>query len=180
MSHTDKTFLLEFYDKHKHLLYYLAKRYTSNSEDADDLVQDTLLRLIRNVSTLRMLDKESLTTYVALTVKTAFLDYEKSKHKELMMYIDNADFEQILEKQLSELDVEHKASIGIAIARLKKELPLRDWIVLEGKYMTGLSDEEIGHLVGVSASSVRMLLHRARENARAVLGEDSVIGIGGE
>lgn len=180
MSHTDKTFFLEFYDNHKRLLYYLAKKYTSNSEDADDLVQDTLLRLIRNVSTLKKLDEDKSAKYVALTVKTTFLDYEKTKHKELMMYIDNSDFERILEEQLPELDVEHKVSINIAVAQIKEAMPLRDWIILEGKYITGLSDEEIGRLVGVAASSVRMLLHRARETARTVLGENAVIGIGGD
>lgn len=180
MSHADKTFFLEFYDKHKRLLYYLAKRYTSNPEDADDLVQDALLRLIHNVSTLKELDEEKSAKYVALTVKTAFLDYEKSKHTELMMYIDNSDFERIMEKQLPALDVEHKVSIGIAISLLKETLPLRNWIILEGKYITGLSDKEIGRLIGVSASSVRMLLHRAREAAKAVLCEDMIIGMGGD
>ena len=180
ISPKDKRFFLDFYESHKRLMYYLAKRYTSNSTDADDLVQDSLLRLIHQIPTLKRLDKEKTVKYVALTVKTTFLDYEKARHKELMFYIDDSDFERILEKQLPEWDVEQKIFISMAIAQLREELPLRDWLVLEGKYITGLSDEEIGILVGVTAASVRMLLYRGREKARSILGENAVIGIGGD
>jgi len=180
ISPRDKSFFLDFYQAHKHLMYYLANKYTSRSADAEDLVQDALLRLVHHIPTLKRLDKEKTAKYVALTVKTAFLDYERAKHTKLMLYMDAADFEKIMEKQLPELEVEHKASVRIAIDQLKSEIPLRDWLILEGKYITGLSDEEIGALVGVTPGSVRMLLYRAREKARSILGEDSVIGIGGD
>lgn len=180
MCNADKEFILDFYESHKRLMYYLAKRYTTSPTDAEDLVQDSLLRLIHNVSTIKRLEPEKAARYVALTVKTTFLDYEKTRHKELMLYIDDSDFERILEKQLPELDVEHNISVRMSIAQLREKMPLREWIILEGKYITGLSDEEIGSMVGVAASSVRMLLHRSRETARSILGDDAVIGIGGE
>lgn len=180
ISPSDKHYFLEFYQAHKQLMYYLANRYTMNSEDADDLVQDALLRLIHHIPTLKRLEKEKSARYVALTVKSTFLDYERARHKELMINMDESDFERIIEMQLPELDVEQKASVRLAVVQLKTEIPLRDWLILEGKYITGLSDEEIGALVGVTAASVRVLLYRAREKARAILGEDSVIGIGGD
>lgn len=180
ISPLDKRFFLEFYQNHKQLMLFLANRYASCADDADDLVQDALIRLMHHIPTLKGLDKEKSAKYVALTVKTTFLDYERGRHNELMLCMDESDFERIIEKQLPELDMDYKVSVSIAVAQLKAEIPLRDWLILEGKYITGFSDEEIGALVGVTPASVRMLLYRAREKARAVLGEDSVIGIGGD
>lgn len=56
---------------------------------------------------------------------------------------------------------------------LKQELPYRDWLVLEGKYMLGYSHEELGELLGVSTDSVRMILYRARERARIILHQET-------
>ena len=79
--------------------------------------------------------------------------------------------EDVPAEEYPERDMEHKISAYMEIERLKKELPDRDWILLEGKYVLGLSQEELSGLAGVSVDSVRMLLHRARVKAREILGE---------
>ena len=66
----------------------------------------------------------------------------------------------------------------MAVAKLKEELPQRDWLVLEGKYLLELSQEEISNLIGVAPDSVRMVLHRAKEKARSILKQE--VAVGGE
>lgn len=62
------------------------------------------------------------------------------------------------------------------VAKLKSELPRKDWILLEGKYLMGLSQEELGNLIGISSDSVRMTLHRAKLKAKQLLSEYGVVG----
>ena len=62
------------------------------------------------------------------------------------------------------------------VYQLKQTLSERDWLVLEGKYILGYSQDELSELIGVSSDSIRMILHRARKNARDILLTDTAEG----
>lgn len=55
------------------------------------------------------------------------------------------------------------------VYRLKEGLSARDWFVLEGKYILGYTDAELARQLGVAPDSIRMILTRAKSNARAIL-----------
>lgn len=55
------------------------------------------------------------------------------------------------------------------ISRLKEGLSARDWFVLEGKYILGDTDAELAKQLDVAPDSIRMILTRAKSNARAIL-----------
>ena len=169
MTLTDQAFFEEFYDTHKNFLYYLARMYTSSSGDCEDLIQDTIIRLINNIFTLRKIDSSVLAKYVALTVRSAFIDSERAKTKEKLLFFEEGDLEQILETQFPAVDLENKLNDQMKIALLREEIPQRDWVILEGKYILGLSDDEISKMIGVAPDSVRMAIHRARKRAQTIL-----------
>jgi len=52
---------------------------------------------------------------------------------------------------------------------LRENLAQRDWQLLELKYITGCTDEEIAAEVGCTPASVRTLVTRARQRARLLL-----------
>ena len=56
-----------------------------------------------------------------------------------------------------------------AVDTLRAQLPVRDWMVLEAKYLLEMNQEEIAAMIGVAPDSVRMILHRAKERARNLL-----------
>lgn len=55
---------------------------------------------------------------------------------------------------------------------LRGRLPEKDWRLLELKYIAGFSDSEIAAEIGCQTASIRMLLLRARQRARAILSND--------
>ena len=75
----DKSFFLQFYEENKGFLFYTAQKYTSDATVQEDIVQDTVLRLLKHIDTLRTLDRNRALKYVALTVRSSFLDQER-KH----------------------------------------------------------------------------------------------------
>ena len=165
----DKAFFMHFYEENKNFIYFVARKYASNPGDCDDLVQEATVRLMRNVSSLRNTNSCKWAKYIALTVKTAYLDILKRKNKENLIYMDNEALEALMTEKLEEQDFEQHVSASDTVARLKDSLSARDWAVIEGKYILGLSQEELAAMFGISPDSVRMTLHRARENAKAVL-----------
>lgn len=146
-------------------MYYIAGRYASDPVDREDTVQEAILRLMGNIPTLRTFGKEKTAKYIMVTVKTSYLDCEKRKHRDKLIFLDDEALEAVQHHQtLSDTEGEH----GV-IEELKTQLPARDWMVLEGKYILGYSQEELAQLLGVLPDSVRMILHRAKEKAKQVL-----------
>lgn len=176
IEHSDKTYFQEFYEEYKNYMYYIARQQTSVAVDCDDLVQEAVVRLMNNIPTLRKLNRYEKAKYIALTVKSAFLDGQKHIQKDNLLFLDDADLETIFIEQLADFGSEQKLETNWAIAKLQNELPARDWLVLEAKYILGLSQDEIGKLIGVAPDSVRMVLHRARKKAQSILSKDAVGG----
>ena len=173
---SDNVFFQQFYAENKGFIYYIARKYVSNPNECDDLVQETIVRLIKNISTLKNMDRCKITKYIVLTVRAAFLDQIKRNKKENVVYLDNEVLEDLMAKELILGDLDQQLHAKTIVAKLKSELPRKDWILLEGKYLMGLSQEELGNLIGISSDSVRMTLHRAKLKAKQLLSEYGVMG----
>lgn len=161
-------------------MFYAARKYASTQADCEDIVQDSVLRLMGNIPTLKQLNRAKTAKYIVLTVRTAFLDSEKRKHGEDAVYLDDAAIEALLKSDILTTDSMSGVSDRLEVARLRQSLSPRDWLVLEGKYIQGLSQEELAAQIGVSPDSVRMILSRAREKARKILSSDVEIGGGND
>lgn len=172
ISDSDKDFFLKFYEEHKRFLYYIARQYAPAQADCEDLVQEATLRLLNNVSSLRKINGCKTTKYIVLTIRTAFLDCEKHKHGCKALPLDDEMLETLLKAETVIADSFPEIAARLEVERLKKSLSPRDWLVLEGKYILGYSQDELGALLGVSPDSVRMILCRARKNAQKILRND--------
>jgi RNA polymerase sigma factor (sigma-70 family) len=165
---SDQVFIQKLYEEYKGLMKYAASKYTDNPADKEDIVQETVYRLMRNITVLRDIPCCNLKQYIVLTVRSVFLDMQK-KRDMAMLSLDDERLEAVLRRVLLQEDGISKLSAKLDVWRLKKELPERDWVLLEGKYMRELSDERLGQIIGVSGDSVRMLLSRARKEAKDIL-----------
>lgn len=162
----DKAFFHEFYESNKNFMFYIASKYTTDPSDREDLVQDTTLRLMGQIPVLRELNAGKRAKYIALSVRSAFLDM-KRRQKDNLLYLEDAALEALMvERALAEAA---HVTANQAVVQLKEQLPARDWMVLEGKYLLELSQEEIAEQIGVAPDSVRMILHRAKQKARQIL-----------
>ena len=70
----DEAFFLHFYEENKGFLFFMAQKYTGNTGECEDIVQETIVRLLKNIHTLRELDSNRTFKYIALTVRSAFTD----------------------------------------------------------------------------------------------------------
>jgi len=165
----DRAFFQSFYEEYKGFLFYIANQYVPGASDCEDIVQDSILRLMANVERLKTLNPGTAAKYIALTVRSAYLDAEKRKSRQQEIPTEDSVLELLLEQDPSP---SHQPDNAI-LAELKESLSKKDWMVLEGKYILGYSQEELGHLIGVAPDSIRMILHRARGKARTILLSDN-------
>lgn len=167
ISPEDKIFFQAFYEEYKGFLYYIANKYAQTQSDCEDIVQDALLRLMCNLSSIRDLNKYKAAKYIALTVRSAWLDLVKKRRDIQEIPLDEAVLESILEQD--PLSCRDPSDLQLEVIHLKQSLSQKDWLILEGKYLLGYDQEELSKLVGVSPDSVRMTLCRARSKARSIL-----------
>ena len=66
-SADDSTYVQMFYKAYHKLLYREARKYLNSTEDIDDIVQDSVVKLIENLDTIRSLSPKRQVSY-AVTV----------------------------------------------------------------------------------------------------------------
>ena len=164
MNPGNRQFFQEFYDQYKDFLFYMAGQYARTSVEREDIVQEALVRLIQNSDTLQTLTHGQRVKYIQLTVKTLWLDQQKVREKEDLLFLDQAILEACR-------DPEPVTAAGEAVKNLRKTMSPRDWMALEGKYLLGYSHEELASLLDMDPHSLRTTVSRARKRARKILEE---------
>lgn len=153
-------YMHHMFERYAGLLRTLSARYTSNHEEQNDLIQDTLLRLMAYVEVLSGMNPYKVPSYIALTMKSVFLNkYRRDKRtlfKEVP-YDDTIPWDVIQPLPDPYQKLETKM--------LLEQLSDHDQLLLKGWYIAGWSAEELAAILGCSKDSIRMKLSRARKRA---------------
>jgi RNA polymerase sigma-70 factor (ECF subfamily) len=166
----------QVFREHLPRVYRLARHLVGNDADAEDVVQDVFVQLIRNLSSFR--GESAFTTWLHhVTVNAALAQRRKKRAQEAHRVHEPAD--DFLESgsyrapvrrwsaaaEKIALDHETQRLIESAIARMSE--PYRDVYVLSD--VEGIPNAEIGTMLGLSLPAVKSRLHRARLMMREAL-----------
>lgn len=169
ISRDDRIFFERFYQEHKRFMYYTAKKYARSNMECEDIVQEAMIRLLKNISVLREIDGCKIQKYIVLTIKASFIDMERKRQREETVNLDDEALEALFKADLINPDEIPDVGAKLEVEKIKSEMGFREWMLLEGKYILGYTHEELGELIGVAPNSVRMILWRAKEKARYIL-----------
>ena len=174
-------YIAVLYSRYKAFLFQKAARYTDNLHAREDIVQNAVLRLIRNEDKLRTLDPPALTTYMALTIRSAALNYLREERRDSLnaLPLDEMHEEECIPLDGSiQLTLEEQVLLGnrdkevrAAVARL----PERDQIALTGKYFFDLDNRTLAELLGVTPGTLRTVLCRARGRTLEELKKEGIL-----
>lgn len=174
LSPDDQEYMLKIYEQFKRLMFNVAYKYTSNPHMAEDLVQDSLAKLIPRVSKLRELDGCALSAYVVYTVRNTAKNYLRHQAVE-SQYIIQSELEDYCD---SVCDTDPTPEELLLISERKEDffrvwdrLSDEDKDILRGKYILELSDKELAKQLSCKPGSIRMKLTRARRRALNLLKE---------
>lgn len=177
LSKADRDFFQEFFEKNKNFIYHTASAYTSTAMDRDDLAQEAVVRLMKNISVLRQLTCYKSAYYIVITVRTAYIDMLRRKQNVTLLPLHDDD--EVLNALYGNALADRKEvnfPARMAVQQLKETLPEQDWMVLVGKVIMGYTHEELGRLLGMRPANVRTVLSRARAKARVILQKNDWIG----
>lgn len=172
----DRRFILDIYEKYKNMMFSTARKYIASQNDVEDIVQESLIRLMNKVGTLRPLECCTLAAYIVSTVRNTAINHLKLFATEKKVFVDVKDLD------LTSIPFERKTlDEGLifderrnSLATIWPELSAAEQLLLSGKYILGYTDQELAGFLGCRKESVRMKLTRARRHALSLLIERGV------
>lgn len=172
VSADDQAFLIQLFNDYQRLMFATAAKYTTNLHDQEEIVQSSLLKMVKNVSRLRQLDRCVLPSFIVILTRNTAINHVKKTAQIIKHTTQPFSEEDDIEFTQTAPAVEE-----LVLLREKHDLLRKIWpslaesdrILLEGKYLLGYSDKELAQLLGCKPDSVRMKLTRARRKALAKL-----------
>tara|TARA_B110000037_G_scaffold159083_1_gene179485 strand:+ start:649 stop:1236 length:588 start_codon:yes stop_codon:yes gene_type:complete len=144
--------------QHQAKIYNFIYRYTRNREDAEDLVQDTFVKAFRFLH--RYDSKYPFASWLfTIARRTVYNHYRSSKTTESIEF-DIVDQASTPDKMAEQADTKD------SIWTLAKQLKADQQEVLVLKYSDDLSVKEIALIMNKSATNIKILLFRARNQLK--------------
>ncbi|MCP4152650.1 MAG: RNA polymerase sigma factor SigZ [bacterium] len=158
-------FLNQLWQKfHKALLNFIKKNI-SNSEDAEDLLQNVFLKIHTNIHQLK--EKEKVTSWLYQITRNAIYDSFRINGKQ------KVDILPLMDGRVGHSDDSHddfwKQEILSCLMEMIEELPEKYRSVLKLYEFDGLSHKEIAQRLGISVSGSKSRVQRSKEKLKEVL-----------
>lgn len=140
-------------------LYRIAYRIVQDAASAEDIVQDTFIKLWNKRDEMQSIDNTE--AFAIIILRNTCLDHlRKTKNDRYTDYDTDMPETTSLSKQIEVQDEAEK------IKYLINKLPDQQRQVMMMKHWDEYSDEEIEQATGLSAGNIRVILSRARKTIR--------------
>lgn len=175
----DRSAFAELVDLYKDKIYHLANRMLGNRQEAEDIVQETFLRVYKNLD--RYDETQKFSTWIYRIGTNLCIDHMR---KRKASYSLDADFgegegtdgysmlpsdEKTPESQviLSETQMRIRKAIDMLPETYKSVVVLR--------YLHDMSLQEIGDVLQMPVTTVKTRVHRGREYLRKRLEKEKIL-----
>jgi RNA polymerase sigma-70 factor (ECF subfamily) len=161
ISNGDQQAFRELLERHQNAVYGFARRFLGDPQEAEDVSQETFLRLYRAARSYR--PEASLRTFLLRITRNICIDTLRKKRPELLDELPEPATEE------TPLDLLENA---VEMGRLEKaieDLPVNQRAALLLRHTEQLSYSRIAEIMALSVGAVESLLVRARRTLRRSL-----------
>ncbi len=147
----------------KDIIFRTSLRITMNREDAEDIVQDILLRLWQQRKELDNI--KNLEAYAITAARNLALD-KMAKHERQNVSIEDDKYDRADEWQQNAHERIEKDERMNAINNIIDSLPEKQKTILQLRDVEEKSYKEISEILSISESDVKVNLFRARKTLK--------------
>lgn len=163
----DEKAIVELFAHYQEYLYQIAYLYCKNQQDALDAVSECITKVY--VSFPKLKKPEYFKTWITRILINEVLDNIRKK-KRYISFEKLRDMGYEIEFPIETISYEEKMDLYQAMEQLKPDY--KKALIL--KYFQDFSIYEIGEIMGISESSVKVLVYRGRKKLRRMLLEESI------
>ena len=172
-AQTDYKLFDELYEKYKSLVYGFAYYLTKNKGEAEDLFQDTWIRVVQNLP--KNLNRKKCKAWLVTVTANLYRDTLRKKRIRRLFFLrklkefrnnhETSNFgpERVKPNKRDELE---NLDTGIAISQALAKLPDRQRLVFILKEIEGFQQAEISEILGIPLGTVKSLMYRAIRRLR--------------
>jgi RNA polymerase sigma factor (sigma-70 family) len=137
----------ELYDKYSHLLLGVCLRYAADKAEAEDILQDSFLKIFFNIKDYT--GSGSFTGWLRkVTVNTAITHYHKN-----LKYRYHVDIEEFVSVETGTTSFEEDFFNSEELFRVLNELPAGFRMVFNLYAVEGYKHKEIGEMLGIDTNT---------------------------
>lgn len=159
----DKGFLL-LMDKYKEPIYWHIRRLVISHEDAEDILQETFIKVYRFADSFRG-ESKIFTWLFRISTNECSRYFAKRKN----IFKRNSSLNPELSSEQSVNDMENSNSILLKFQKAIQELPTKQKIVFNLRYYDELAYEEIARITNSSVNALKTNYHLASEKIKKYL-----------
>ncbi len=152
-------------EKYKEQTYWLVRRIVVDHDDANDVTQNTFVKVWQNLEKFR--EDSKIYTWIYRIATNEAISFLKSKRSNLFVSVDEMreDFGDRLEADVyfQGSDIQRKLQKAVAT------LPARQKLVFIMRYFEAMSYQEIADAVGVSIGTLKASYHIAVKKIEEIL-----------
>ena len=153
---------------YKERLYWHIRRIVLNHDDADDVLQNTFIKVFRNIDGFK--GESKLFSWMYRIATNESLSFLKQKSKKLGLN-DMEYQERLVEKLQADVYFEGD-EIQLQLQKAIATLPEKQKLVFNMKYFEKLKYEEISEIVGTSVGGLKASYHLAVKKLETYLKQD--------
>lgn len=170
----DKAFILNLYKDYYGLVQKNIYNITRDSNQIEDLINDTFIKLIEKVSLIRNLDSSKAAVYVVYTSRSVAINHIKHRNVEKKHVYPGGELDLEEIPSLDD-DIEYRIIHQEEIKELGKavlKLPAKQKYLLYFKYTLEMNDKDIAEILNIAPNSVRQYLTRARRETKKLIDKE--------
>lgn len=153
-------------DRYKNKAFSLLKKMLKNEQDAEEILQDCFIKAYNSLNSFKG-DAKFSTWFYRIVYNTALtkLSSKKRKTESEMSSVD----EHFDLKSDYDFRIPERENLTIIVNDLVNQLPEKYSAVINLFYLNAMSCEEVGKVMDISVSNVKVLLHRSRNAMRDLI-----------
>jgi len=160
----NKTAFKYLVDEHQKYAFRVAFRVLCNEDDAKDVVQESFIKIWKNINNFNL--KLKFTTWMYKIVINSAIDKLRSFRRINTVNIDMLSENLChLERHGPDVQLENRELENI-ISHIAEGLPEKQKLVFILRDIQGLDSVEVEHLLEMPATSVKSNLYTARQSVR--------------
>ncbi|WP_035119598.1 RNA polymerase sigma factor SigW [Cohnella panacarvi] len=169
----DQRAFAEIVDLYKDKLYHLAYRMTSNRQEAEDVVQETFLRVYKNLD--RYDENQKFSTWIYRIATNLCIDRLRKRRAVYSLDAESTDHDGLDGYSMMPSD-ERTPETELILTETQKlirdaieTLPVKYKSIMILRYLQDLSLQEISDVLDIPVTTVKTRVHRGREFLRKKL-----------
>mgnify|MGYP002651714543 CR=1 FL=1 len=159
----------EIVEEHSARVYRLAYRLSGNAQDAEDLTQETFIRVFRSLASYKPGTFEG---WLHRITTNLFLDMVRRRAKIRMEALPE-DYERVPGTDMTPEEAYNVANLDPALQSALDGLAPDFRVAVVLCDVVGMSYDEIAETLGVKMGTVRSRIHRGRSQLRAALEKEA-------